>query len=174
MVFRRLTLQPSKKSLCDGLCRVILDRGERARAHCGERDGAPSDATAPPILRRPSAPLRALLRSHLLLPQARGAESFHCDGDSIAKVIAMRDPASSVDVQSALGLSRGIYADAPGDAAKQRGSTAVGSLALRVAPPVVDLRKGVGRVDRLHFWDCSQRAPSPCPPPHGSQGKPRT
>lgn len=131
MVFRRLTLQPSKKSLCDGLCRVILDRGERARAHCGERDGAPSGATASPILRRPSAPLRALLRSHLLLPQARGAESFLCDGDNIAKVIAMRDPASEVDVQSALGLSRGIYADAPGDAAKQRGSTAVGSLALR-------------------------------------------
>ena len=110
VVFRRLTLQPSK--LRYGW--LILDRGERARAHCGERDGAPSDATAPPILRRPSAPLRALLRSHLLLPQARGAESFHCDGDNIAKVIAMRDPTAEVDVQSALGLSRGIYADAPG------------------------------------------------------------
>ena len=57
MVFRRLTLQPSK--LRYGW--LILDRGERARAHCGERDGAPSGATASPILRRPSAPLRALL-----------------------------------------------------------------------------------------------------------------
>ena len=71
----------------------------------------------------------------------------------------MRDPTAEVDVQSALGLSRGIYADAPGDAAKQRGATAVGSLALR--HPWWICGRGWGG-----STDCISGIAPNAPPPH--------